>query len=221
MALPQLQEPLFSNNANLADNLLNLMEKAKVTDSDLARALDLPYNTIKRITSGETTDPKLSTLSMIADYFQIGIDALLHGGSMPFAKAERPISVPILSWEDISMASFPENIHLAQWQNWVPVATSGSLQLSENAYAIKSKKFMEPRFPSGTTFIIDPNEKPHDGDIVLVKILETNEVTMRELEIDPPLWQLHSVNSSSQPIQFDNKKYRIMGVSMLTILQSR
>lgn len=220
MALPQPQESVFDSNANLASNLLNLMEKEKVTDSDLARALGLPYNTIKRITAGETTDPKLSTLSMIADYFKIGIDALIYGGAA-FSKAERPLHVPLLTWDDISSTHFPKNIHLTEWQDWQPVATSGSLQLGPNAYAIKSRKSMEPRFPNGTTFIIDPDEKPHDGDLVLVKILDSNEVTMRELEIDPPLWQLHSVNSSSQPIQFDNKKYKIMGTAVLTILQSR
>lgn len=220
MTLAQHQEPAFSNNTSLADNLSQLMEKEKVTDSELARALGLPYNTIKRITAGETTDPKLSTLSMIADYFKIGIDALLYGG-VAFSKAERPLNVPLLTWNDVSSTDFPLNIHLAQWQDWQPVATSGSLQLGSNAYAIKSRKSMEPRFPHGTTFIIDPDEKPHDGDIILVKILESDEVTLRELEIDPPLWQLHSVNSSSQPIKFENKKYKIMGVSVLTILQSR
>lgn len=221
MGLPKLQESTLSHNINLASNLLNLMEKERVSDSDLARALNLPYNTIKRISSGETTDPKLSTLTLIADYFKIGIDSLLHGNASPFLSTERPLSVPILTWDDISNTELASKINLSQWPNWQPVAPSGALQLGPHAYAIKSRKSMEPRFPTGTTFIVDPDERPHDGDVILVKILATNEVTLRELEIDPPIWQLCSISGSLPALQLDSNKHRIMGVSVLTIFQSR
>lgn len=67
--------------SNLPNNILHLMQKRKISESELARAIMLPYNTVKRITTGETTDPKISTLSLIADFFGVGIDTLLRGVS--------------------------------------------------------------------------------------------------------------------------------------------
>lgn len=73
---------LHSNIAlHLPNNILRLMMKKRMSDSDLARAVRLPYNTIKRLTTGETTDPKISTLFLIADFFEVGIDALLKSSS--------------------------------------------------------------------------------------------------------------------------------------------
>lgn len=60
-----------------------------------------------------------------------------------------------------------------------------------------SRPSMYPPFQSGTIFILDPALKPSDGDLVLVNLREDNELTLRELHIDPPDWRLHSVNQSS------------------------
>jgi len=61
----------------LARNIVALMKKRRISDSDLAKAISLPYNTIKRITVGKTVDPKISTLLLIANFFDVSIDGLL------------------------------------------------------------------------------------------------------------------------------------------------
>jgi transcriptional regulator with XRE-family HTH domain len=223
MALPKHEELRNSSStANLANNVLHLMEKNNVSDSKLARALELPYNTIKRITSGETTDPKISTLTLIADFFGIGIDKLLGNETYTSqALYKKPSMVPVLSWKDLESPDSLKNINYGSWGNWQPVALSSSQKLGSNAYALKSKKSMEPRFPTGTTFIIDPDENSEDGDIVLIQIIETGEISLRELEIDPPSRQLCSINGSSPPIQLINAQHKIIGVSVLTIFNSR
>lgn len=209
--------------ANLAVNILQLMEKNGVSDSHLARSLGLPYNTIKRITSGETTDPKISTLTLIADFFDVGIDKLLGNAVHAERQAsyKKPLVVPVLSWKDLEKPIDFATISHTSCNEWQPVALNNSQQLSANSYALKSRKSMEPRFPTGTIFIIDPDEKADDGDIVLVKLLKSGEVTLRELEIDPPTWQLHSINSSLPPIQLKSGESEIMGVSILTLFSSR
>jgi len=45
--------------------------------SDLARQLNIPPPSINRILSGQVIDPRISTLILIADHFDIGIDELL------------------------------------------------------------------------------------------------------------------------------------------------
>lgn len=59
------------------ENLSLLMNEYNITDSELARALKLPYNTIHRLVSGQTTDPRISTLKSIATYFNVSLDSLL------------------------------------------------------------------------------------------------------------------------------------------------
>lgn len=62
----------------LQKNLFNLMVKKGIrSGSDLARQLDIPPPSINRILSGQITDPRCSTLILLADYFDVSIDDLL------------------------------------------------------------------------------------------------------------------------------------------------
>ena len=45
--------------------------------SDLARQLDIPPPTINRLLSGQVTDPRCSTLILLADYFDVTIEQIL------------------------------------------------------------------------------------------------------------------------------------------------
>lgn len=62
---------------NLSHSLSLLMKEHNISESELARALGLPYNTIHRLVSGHTTDPRLSTLKSIAAYFNVSLDFLV------------------------------------------------------------------------------------------------------------------------------------------------
>jgi len=62
----------------LQKNLQRLLVKRGITSgSDLARQLDVPPPSINRILSGQVTDPRCSTLILLADYFDVSIDQLL------------------------------------------------------------------------------------------------------------------------------------------------
>lgn len=225
VGLSENNEVTFTDyGVNLADNILHLMEKKGVSDSDIARALGLPYNTIKRITSGETTDPKISTLSLIADFFNVSIDQLLTTNNENLtlnSDHKKPALVPLLSWLDLENSKILYTINANNWTNWQPVALPDNYKLSNYSFAIESRKSMQPRFPQGTIFIINPDERPIDGDIVLIKILQTNELGLRELAIDPPIWQLFSISDNHDPIIYNEDKYQIIGTVVSTILHSR
>lgn len=65
-------------NKELSRNLSLLMKENNISESELARALNLPYNTIHRLISGYTTDPRISTLKLIASYFSVSLDNLFN-----------------------------------------------------------------------------------------------------------------------------------------------
>lgn len=210
---------------NLSRNLAILMERRQVTESDLARALDLPYNTVKRLVNGVTTDPRVSTLSLITQYFNVSLDALLSDGDPTSVSVRNndkaPRSVPILSWENISSKNFLGILDLKNWEYWQPIALASTDSLSETAYALESRPSMQSRFPIGTVFVIDPKEKPIDGDLVLIRFKDNDSVSLRDLIIDSPHWQLLSIAHNTPSINYDVKEHEIIGIVVLTILKAR
>lgn len=208
---------------NLQRNLATLMAKHNTSEAELSRALNLPYNTVHRLCSGFTSDPRISTLKLIAEYFQVGLDALTGENTLSFNPIEdnAPRAVPILSWSDVSTPDFPNDLNLTHWENWQPVAMAPAEELSKRAYALESKRTMQPCFPMGTVFIIDPDTSAIDGDLVLVKIKETNAVSLRNLLIDPPNWQLIPMVESSPPITYNKEEHTIIGVIVLTVIHTR
>jgi SOS-response transcriptional repressor LexA len=80
---------------------------------------------------------------------------------------------------------------------------------------------MRSRFPSGTTFIINCDEKPIDGDIILVRFKSNHSASLRELVTDPPRWQLLPITPGSESIYFNENEHLIIGVIILTLIKTR
>jgi len=208
----------------LAMNLRTLLNERKLSENDIAQAINIPVMTVRRIVSGETADPRISTLTMIADYLNVSIDSLLEdhqSKSVLLMNKNLPRFVPILDWQTAEKIRTVKDLDLKSWKEWHPITLGDQYTLSNEAFALESRPSMQPRFPLGTLFIIEPNEKPADTDIVLVKINKENTLSLRELIIDPPKWQLQPVVNGSEMIFYDKKDHTIMGVTILTMLCSR
>jgi len=209
----------------LANNIKSLMLHNKIREGELAKALDIPYNTIRRLVNGETVDPRTSTLKLIANYFGITIDSITTyclANENYIDNSTHTISIPILSWDDIFYSHPPYfDKNLNEYTFWETIAVDKNEEISEYIYALESKKSMQPRFPMGSIFVVNPDIKPIDGDLVLVKINNTNDITLRELIIDPPYWQLKSIVKDSANIALSRKSHEILGVVALTIIRQR
>lgn len=208
----------------LSSKLHTLLRKNNLNANQVAQELGIPMMTIRRIILGETTDPRISTLKLIADHFNVSIDSLVEEGTSSTAvplNQTRPIFIPILDWSLLEKIESIHDMDLSKWENWHPVSLNNKTNLGRNAFALESRRSMYPRFPHGTIFIFDPDVSPTDGDIVLVKMKSNNELTLRELFIDPPEWQLHSITSSSRVFQYKEDECKIVGINMLTMLYNR
>lgn len=215
---------LEEKHQNLADNLYVLLKTNDLNANQLAQILGIPMMTIRRLLSGETTDPRVSTLKLIAEYFGVSIDSLIEKGNLAasnnYGKA-RPLFVPKLNWETASKISSLSEINLSTWKEWHSISLSEKEKISANAFALESRPSMFPRFPQGTLFIFDSEAIPKDGDIVLIKLKKNNELTLRELVIDPPEWQLHPVVAGSNMLHYSENEHKIMGINILTMLFNR
>ena len=217
------EKPTERNAAyHLSENIAHLLKSHHTNESELARNLNVTYNTIHRLVSGTTSDPKLSTLQQIADYFNVGLDYLLSSPcTQPTSASDQPKFVPIVSWENIQSVDFFYTFNVGNWTQWIPVATNEKKLMNDRCYALESTRSMQPKFPIGTTFIVKPDEPPIDGDFVIVRFKDDNSVSLRELIVDSPDWQLQSVIPGSKNLTMHRNKIDIIGVVILTLIQTR
>lgn len=205
----------------LSENLSVLLKQHNLNANQLAQLIGIPMMTVRRLISGETEDPRISTLRIIADYFDISIDLLIGGDPRTIIAASKKIKsylIPKINWEFLSRFDNHEKYDFDDCSEWQSISLNYNDHIGKNAFALESRPSMYPRFPKGTIFIIDPDTTPTDGDIVLIKIRENNEFTLRELIIDPPEWRLSPLISDSNTIYFSIDRHAIVGVSLLTIL---
>lgn len=209
----------------LASNLSLLLKKNNLSEAELALALDIPSMTVRRLASGETVDPHISTLKKIANYFEVSIDSLIEtkniGNITTMRNKSMPIFVPILDWQTVSEIDSLGNLDLSSWQEWQPVVLGKQHSLGENAFALEGKPSMMPRFPMGTLFVIDPSVSPIDGDLVLIKMKQDSGLSIREISIDPPKWQLKPTIPGSETLFYAQSDHIIVGTVLLTVLYSR
>lgn len=202
---------------DLTNTLRRLMDERNITEAELARRTNIPQPTLHKILSGKTGDPRASTLKALADFFGVTIDMLLTGSaSVPpmTTTAANTQSIAIISWSDCLEASkLIRTLDSVSWDNWITTEYS-----STNAFALTSKPSMEPRFPIGSTLIIDPNITPEDGDLIVVHFPNTSEATLRELSIDGPVKQLVPICKNSSPETF-SAEIRDLGVLVKSIFK--
>jgi SOS-response transcriptional repressor LexA len=195
-----------------------LMAEIHISESELARRTGVGQPVVHRIASGETDNPKVATLSPIANFFAVSISQLI--GDEPLPENRLPgtfnpgthgwMQVPLLSWEQ-----------LLNWPNLTDhkptQSISTDMHLSENAYALKVRdNTMEPRFPEGILIIIDPAVQPENRDFVIAHIEGQKLPTFKQYFLDGNIGYLKPLNLDFQATPLD-KKHRLLGV----VVQSR
>jgi len=207
----------------LSENLTKLIEVHNTSVSALAAKLGLPFLTIRRLITGDTTDPRISTLRLIADYFGVTVDSLInHGQGTPtLATQNSPKFVPVLDWQTAQDMKSISDINLTEWKTWQPLFVGKEYSLSEKLFALESRHSMQPRFPRGTLFIIDQKASTADGDIVLIRLKESGGITMRELIIDAPQWRLLPLSQGTQETIYNSNQHEIIGTVVLTMLYAK
>lgn len=178
----------------ISENISILMSKNGINEAILARDAQIPQATLHKIISGKTTDPRASTLKILADYFNVTVDNLMSSdniiANISNGDTATIQSVPIISWNEcLKGKNFIEKLSPITWKNWITIG--GTIK---NAYALNSRPSIETTYPIGTILIIDPNIKPEDGDKVIVKYKNADDAALRELLIDGPNKFLKSIS---------------------------
>jgi len=213
-----------SNIKLIAKNLQSLLNAYDISEYRVSQDLNIPAMTIRRLVSGETTDPRISTINKIANYFNVSLDSIVNSkeeSNIRIMKKTIPQFVPIIEWDIVKSLKSIHELDLSSWDNWQPVLTMSGESISSESYALKSKISMQPRFPQGSIFIIDPKENPSDNDLILVKMQNDENLSLRQLFIESPMSILQPVITGSEPIPYQEKVHKILGVVIYTVFNSR
>lgn len=201
------------NKKKLAITLKTLLDKSRLSESELARRTGICQPVIHRMASGETDNPKIETLRPIAKFFAITLDQLIGDepliSKFPNSHVEQALAaVPLITLEEA--ISWPPKSEKASISQYVPT----DITISPHAYAIKLKNStMYPMFPDGTLLIIEPNIAYQHKDFVIAQIQNEQQATFKQLLVDGKEHYLKSVNNDYQPYQL-TKKDKILGIML-------
>ena len=196
------------------------MKEHRVSEAELARKTGLPQTTINRLLLGGTTDPRANTLKPIADFFGVSIGQLCGFEPLFFHRVssnERAQNswrfIPIIDWEQVKSWRFSQkSITPLNHKQWIGTERP----LLEDAFALPSLSFMEPRFHKKSILIIDTSAKYKDGHYIIIA-LDGIHPTVRRILIDGAVTWLQSFDQTQAPLKLNLKKHKIYG----TIIESR
>lgn len=194
--------------------LKQLMAEQGLSESELARRTGIGQPVIHRMASGETDNPKVATLSPVANYFALSISQLIGDDPLPADRVSgthNPANVqlhklPILTWEQAAIWSEKKSeISVTEY-------TATDMEVGENAFALRVKDTtMRPRFPEDTLIVVDPNLKPQDRDFAVMHIDGYQQALFRQVFVDGGDTYLKPLNADFKIILLGDR-YKSLGV---------
>lgn len=200
----------------VADVLNNLLKKHNLNSARLGSFIDIPRATITNIVRGKTTDPRVSTLQAIADYFNVTVGQLLgrEGLADDPMKSMKQQIVRIIDWEQA-----------CNWKNILSdsemLKTSKRISIdsasNQNIFALNVVgDAMSPQFHEGTILIVDPDKTPKNRDFVIACVDETQDVMFRQLFTEGKFRFLKAANHTFSSYEMKQND-KIIGV----VIQAR
>ncbi|MCX7117925.1 MAG: LexA family transcriptional regulator [Legionellales bacterium] len=161
-------------------NLRNLLLGAKMSENELARRTGISQQIINRILSGQNKNPKIATLSPLANYFMLSISQLIGEAALSTEIHTNPShlgweEIPMMDWDALKRAPLDELLSLEHPKIWIDG------QPSQHMFAIILKgQAMEPKFTEGTILIFDAVKIPNHRDFILLRCPD-GDIMVRQL----------------------------------------
>lgn len=175
----------------------------------LSAATDISVTAINSLKRGEG-NPTLGTLLELSHFFKISLDELVGKTPEDDYDSEKEISrIPVYSLSTVTDKD--------------SAAPSGFIKLScpnyddQSLFAVEiHNSSMLPFFEKGSVFIISPDLRFTDGDIVLIEP-ENKSPCLRRAYCTGEILQFHYINLNNQPHTYNN--FRVLG-TVIKIIQS-
>jgi SOS-response transcriptional repressor LexA len=160
----------------------------------------IPQPTIHRLISQTTPDPRLSTVCAIAKFFNVSLDYLTNEVST-FIQNTATFHIPVLT------------LDCAHQFDTMPIEKHILVTDCPHArcFAIESTNSMIHKIALGSLLIVDPEKKPLDGDMVVVRYFAENTNAIREFSKDGTYARLIPL-SPALPFEIYDSEKSILGV---------
>jgi DNA-binding Xre family transcriptional regulator len=201
---------LSLKEVDFVHNIKRLMAEKMMNEATLAKKTAIPQPTLHKILSGKTTDPRISTLKLIAEFFDVSLDTIMYTGTQQKIEAgslakKKTKAIPIISWlECVEAKALWDTLTPTTWKDW-----RLSTVKADKVVCLIAKSSMEPRFSKGALLSVALDVKPVDGDWVVVHYPHSDEATLRQLVLDGPLKRLKSIHNDSDIL---DESIRLIGV---------
>ena len=199
--------------SGIKQNLQILLELHHISKTELCKHINISQPTLSRILSGSIADPRASTLSTIAKYFDVSVDQLL--GLQPIPKSidkETTTStttfIPLFSWKDAATRSSSTDIkQYNKHRQWIETES-----FNKNCFSMKVlDDSMWPQFTEGTMLIINPALQPKNRDFIICRLAKERKVIFRQYLNEDNNKILRPINQALPSIKI-SKNDKIIGV---------
>lgn len=159
-------------NFPVSTTVRKLMEHFKMSEADLCRGVNLPQTTINRLLTGQTSDPRISTLAILAQFFDISLDQIIGKERLilnPSYNQAKGSTIPVIDWANLQSWFFNKAYPESDLKCFVKTEKD----LSAGSFAIKTPVACESVFGKDSLLIMNRlhDLKPSEGQMVLVEFL--------------------------------------------------
>ena len=195
-----------------------------LTQLDVAKAVGVSKTSVSQWESGDT-NPKGENLYSLCRILQCEPDWLLYGEGKPGVADNKATynvipgpdiaaKVPLISWVQAGdWTEIVDNFQPGDAEEW----RETTAKVGPNAFALRVQgdsmvnPIGFPSIPEGAVVIVDPAGDANNGKIVVARLEDTAEATLKKLVIDGPNRYLKPLNPDYRPIH-TNDNCTIVGV---------
>lgn len=207
----------------LADRLITAMERAGLSQADLARACDVKPPSVNGWLSGKAKFLRGENLLKASAALGVN-EKWLATGEGPMLGAHDALSnvepgprlrgkVPLVSWVQAgNWCEAVTTLHVTESERWMDCPVSHSSQTF--ALRVRGDSMTAPSgnnrsYPEGCYIFVDPERRdPVNGDRVVACLLDAHEVTFKVYKNEDGRQWLQPLNPSHEPIR---APFRVLG----------
>lgn len=146
------------------NNIQKLIKSKPLSLTELAKELDMSYQTLYSITSRHNPNPTMETLIKISNYFGVGIDDLVSKNLINGTE-KKPSYVPL--FRDYNLANGMDFIQKSQ--RFVFCQLTGKIEDIQRTFCIMITEFSSHLFPKDTILILEKSIERNGSYLVIKK----------------------------------------------------
>jgi transcriptional regulator with XRE-family HTH domain len=203
----------------ISKNIILLMEHHNIkNESKLAQLANIPQSTINKIISGNTPDPRISTILPIAKYFNVTLDTLLNENPI-FASELQDIEaynapnqlIPLVTYNELlEIHSHLDSLTPGTWPHWLPIPRQ--TQKTACYYAVLLTNTLDEPFEQASILILSNDNGLPNNRYCLLQHIKSNTTYLKKIKLNDGKKWLFALQKNLPPSEFKETEWTPLGV---------